>query len=64
MTFTWVTCVAPAYLARRGTPVRPDDLAKLDVIGFRNQRTGLLYPWRLRGDGMHGAVRRQPPEPV
>lgn len=44
--FPWVTCAAPDYLTRRGTPSIPDDLEGHDLIGFRNQRTGIVEPWR------------------
>ena len=44
--FPWVTCAAPDYLARRGTPSLPEDLEGHDLIGFRNQRTGIVEPWR------------------
>ena len=46
--FPWVVCGTPDYLARRGMPATPADLAHHDLIGFRNTRTGLVEPWRLR----------------
>lgn len=30
----WVTCASPAYLARRGTPVQPEDLLDHDCFNF------------------------------
>ncbi|MFM2343208.1 MAG: hypothetical protein RLZZ592_2861 [Pseudomonadota bacterium] len=53
-------CAAPAYLARRGRPQDPDDLARHNLLGF----TGLAsHPhWRLRRDGqlrvvpVHGSL--------
>lgn len=48
--FDWVACGAPRYLKRHGTPTSPSDLATHDLIGFRNIRTGLVEPWRLRAD--------------
>lgn len=45
--FPWVVCGTPDYLARRGMPTTPADLAQHDLIGFRNTRTGLIEPWRL-----------------
>jgi DNA-binding transcriptional LysR family regulator len=44
--FPWVTCASPDYLARRGKPLVPADLASHDLVGFRNQRTGVVDPWR------------------
>jgi DNA-binding transcriptional LysR family regulator len=32
-----VVVASPRYLARRGTPARPDDLGKHDIVLFRNQ---------------------------
>ena len=46
--FPWVACASPDYLDREGTPQTPDDLRRHALIGFRNQRTGLVEPWRLR----------------
>ena len=56
--FPWVCTASPAYLARKGVPERPADLAAHDLIGFRNARTGLVQPWRLRG---HNASSRPLP---
>jgi DNA-binding transcriptional LysR family regulator len=38
---------APSYLARRGTPRRPEDLLEHDCIGFRSATTGALHAWEL-----------------
>jgi DNA-binding transcriptional LysR family regulator len=48
--FDWVACGSPRYLERRGMPKTPWDLATHDLIGFRNTRTGLVEPWRLRAE--------------
>ena len=45
----WVATVAPCYLARKGVPTSPAALGAHDLIGFRNARTRLVQPWRLRG---------------
>ena len=58
-TFSWVTCAAPSYLAQRGEPRTPVDLDRHDLIGFRNQRTGLVDSWRYRSATGAG-LRRQP----
>jgi DNA-binding transcriptional LysR family regulator len=42
-----VVAVAPAYLARRGVPKAPEDLAAHECIRFR-MPSGALYPWRFR----------------
>lgn len=46
--FRWVTCAAPAYLEAHGVPDTPQDLQAHRLIGFRNQRTGAVDPWRYR----------------
>lgn len=58
--FPWVTCASPDYLARRAAPRDPDDLAGHDLIGFRNQRTGLVEPWLFRGKLGVASLRVQP----
>ena len=42
---------APDYLARRGVPQRPDDLAAHDCVNFRFQSTGQMFRWPLRPGG-------------
>lgn len=44
-----VACASPAYLAGRGTPATPDDLAAHDSVTFRGFKSG--PEWRYRGDG-------------
>lgn len=46
-----VTCAAPAYLARRGTPERPADVAQHDVLQFRNPETGRPFSWEFHRAG-------------
>lgn len=36
---------APAYLARRGTPLHPDELAGHDTVNLRYQSNGQLFRW-------------------
>ncbi len=45
--FRFVVVGAPAYLARRGTPERPEDLLRHECITFRSRTTGALYAWEL-----------------
>jgi DNA-binding transcriptional LysR family regulator len=45
--FRFVVVGAPAYLARHGTPERPEDLLRHECITFRSQTTGALYAWEL-----------------
>jgi DNA-binding transcriptional LysR family regulator len=46
-----VTCAAPSYLARHGTPATPDDLAGHRMVGFLQAATGHAYPLELTVDG-------------
>ncbi|MDC3956491.1 LysR family transcriptional regulator [Polyangium jinanense] len=45
--FRFVVVGAPSYLARHGTPQRPEDLLRHECITFRMQTTGALYAWEL-----------------
>jgi DNA-binding transcriptional LysR family regulator len=45
--FRFLVVGAPAYLARRSTPQRPEDLLRHDCITARSQTTGALYAWEL-----------------
>jgi DNA-binding transcriptional LysR family regulator len=45
--FRFIVVGAPAYLKRRGTPQRPEDLHAHDCITFRSLSTGALYAWEL-----------------
>ena len=44
----WCAYAAPGYLARRGTPSSPDELAGHDLIGFRNSASGRVGAWRFQ----------------
>lgn len=46
-----VTCAAPAYLAARGVPTHPDELAAHDFVGFFSARTGRAYDVDFTRDG-------------
>ncbi len=45
--FRFVVLGAPSYLARHGTPERPEDLLRHECITFRSQTTGALYAWEF-----------------
>jgi DNA-binding transcriptional LysR family regulator len=45
--FRFVVVGAPEYLARRGTPQRPEELLRHECLTFRSQTTGALYAWEL-----------------
>lgn len=53
---------SPAYLAARGTPQRPDELAGHDCVNFRFQNTGQLLTWTFSvGDR---TLEIRPPAPI
>ncbi len=45
--FRFVVVGTPDYLARHGTPERPEDLLRHECITFRSKTTGTLYAWEL-----------------
>ena len=45
--FRFVVVGSPKYLARHGTPERPEDLLRHECITLRTQTTGALYAWEL-----------------
>lgn len=45
--FRFVVVGAPSYLARHGTPERPEDLLRHECITLRSQTTGTAYVWEL-----------------
>jgi DNA-binding transcriptional LysR family regulator len=45
--FRFVVVGTPEYLARHGTPERPEDLLRHECITFRSKTTGALYAWEL-----------------
>lgn len=46
-----VTCAAPAYLRRFGTPASPDDLEGHRMVGFRSTATGQILPLEFQWQG-------------
>lgn len=51
-----VVCAAPSYLARRGTPLRPEDLGRHDCLGFNFRRAQTGWPFRIGGRRFEQAV--------
>ena len=45
--FRFIVVGAPAYLAKRGVPRRPEDLLKHECLTFRGPTSGALYAWEL-----------------
>ncbi len=43
----FVVVGTPEYLARHGTPKRPEDLLRHECLTFRSPTTGALYAWEL-----------------
>lgn len=46
-----VTCAAPAYLALRGAPNHPDQMAEHEAILFRDPQSGRPFDWEFRRGG-------------
>lgn len=42
-------CAAPSYLAARGAPKRPEDLAAHECLGYAYLSSGCEWPFRARG---------------
>lgn len=51
-----VACASPAYLAARGTPRRPEDLAAHRCLVFRMASSGRARPWDFVRDGRPLAI--------
>lgn len=47
----FVTCAAPSYLERYGTPTHPNDLERHRVINYFSSKSGRVYPWDYTRDG-------------
>ncbi|MBO1114123.1 LysR family transcriptional regulator [Bordetella petrii] len=49
----FVTCASPAYLAARGVPQTPDDLARHNCLAYVVPQTGRYHDWEFQRDGRH-----------
>ena len=47
----FVTCAAPEYLARFGTPSHPRDLERHRCVNYFSSKTGKIYSWDYSRDG-------------
>jgi len=45
--FRFIVVAAPSYLARHGTPERPEDLLRHECLTFRLPTNSALYAWEL-----------------
>jgi DNA-binding transcriptional LysR family regulator len=43
-----ITCASPGYLARRGTPKVPNDVAHHEALLFRDPQSGRPFSWEFR----------------
>lgn len=57
----WMTCASPAYLARRGEPLVPADLATHDCLGLYSLRDRRPFDWVFRLDGAEAFVSPRGP---
>ncbi len=57
--FPWVTCATPAYLARHGTPLHPDELNTEGhvILPYFSVRSGELHPLHFRRGDQVRAIR-------
>jgi LysR family transcriptional regulator for bpeEF and oprC len=49
--FPIITVASPDYLARRGTPSRPEDLDSHDLVDVFSANSGLSLDWRFKVNG-------------
>jgi len=47
----FVTCAAPSYLQRFGTPAHPRDLERHRCVNYFSSKTGKIYNWDYSRDG-------------
>jgi DNA-binding transcriptional LysR family regulator len=56
----FVFCASPAYLARAGVPVMPEDLQRHACLVFRYPTDGRFLPWSFRLNGQRLEAKVQP----
>jgi len=56
-----ITCAAPAYIERYGSPATPDDLAQHRAVGLRSLTSGALAPFEFVDT--QGLMRIEVPAP-
>ncbi len=47
----FVTCAAPSYIAKYGTPLHPRDLERHRCVNYFSAKTGKIYEWDFTRDG-------------
>ena len=52
----WVICAAPAYIARAGIPISPEDLVNHNCLQYAYQTTG-ASEWEFKGDKENYIIR-------
>jgi DNA-binding transcriptional LysR family regulator len=55
--FRWLVAGSPDYLARRGRPEVPEDVARHDCIRFRLARSRRIYRWEFERPGPDGTAQ-------
>lgn len=55
--FPLINCASPAYLARHGTPLRPDDLPRHRIVGYVPRAGGHAAAWEWLEDGVPRSLR-------
>ena len=53
----WVVCASPAYLARRGEPASPSDLAEHECIAFEGLQTSRDWRFSSGADAQSAPIR-------
>jgi DNA-binding transcriptional LysR family regulator len=51
-----VVCASPAYLKRKGTPEKPEELRGHDCLTFNFRRSRVGWPFRVRGQDIEQSI--------